>query len=217
MKIIQKILVGFLALLFFSGASVQQFFQSLHQSLLDEKWAVSVLERAWADVIYKLEEALKLVFPNAAKFEEEVRDLTLKQRAAIEKQASLTFHKEFDKKFTFYKWVAKDGVVLGYVGASQVQGKWGAIEYAVGLNDYGEVTDVLVLNLTEKRGKPIREKKFLGQFSGKTINDPLNLKKDIRGVAGASISSQGMLDGVKKVLFVFNELYPVKEKPKDEE
>jgi len=71
----------------------------------------------------------------------------------------------------------------------------------------GKVKDAVVLELKERRGRPVKERRFLDQFFGKTIQDPIKLNKDIKGVAGATISSRGMSNGIRKLVYVFNELY----------
>ena len=45
------------------------------------------------------------------------------------------------------------------------------------------------------------------QFIGKDSEDPIRLRKDIQGITGATISSRGMTDGVRKLIYVFAHFY----------
>jgi Na+-translocating ferredoxin:NAD+ oxidoreductase RnfG subunit len=76
------------------------------------------------------------------------------------------------------------------------------------LDPAGKIVDVVVLEYKEKRGLPVAKGRFLKQFVGKTMQNKLKLRKDIRGVSGATISSRSMTNGIRKLVYVFNEFYP---------
>ena len=101
----------------------------------------------------------------------------------------------------------KDGKVVGYAVEDRVKGKWGPIDYMLGFDPDGKIKDVIVMELKERRGRPVKERRFLDQFKGKSIQEPIKLNKDIKGVAGATISSRGMSNGIRKLVYIFNELY----------
>ena len=89
----------------------------------------------------------------------------------------------------------------------RVKGKWGIIHFAVAVNPDLTVKRVTVLEYKEVRGKPTKKRRFLKQYDGKGLNDPLRLNKDIKGVTGATISSRGITNGVRKMVYMVNELY----------
>lgn len=209
----KRILGGWVAFFIFFSVSVKQITLDLiniANGRIGE--GVSFMAKVYAEVFYKAEEALKLILPGAKKIKKEAKTLSEKQKKKIEEEAGVEFHKDFDKEFKFFKGLSAKGEIVGYASEDKVPGKWGPIEFMIGFSPTGEVTDIVVLSLSERRGRPVKERKFLSQFVGKTVADPLKLKKDIRGIAGATISSRGMTEGIKKALYVFKELYLPKEK-----
>lgn len=101
--------------------------------------------------------------------------------------------------------VQKDQQAIGYALEHTVPGKWGPIHYLLVLNPQGKIQNIHILSYKEKRGRPIAKPRFISQFIGKSIHNPIRLKKDIQGVTGATISSRGITDGVRKLLAVFEE------------
>jgi Na+-translocating ferredoxin:NAD+ oxidoreductase RnfG subunit len=47
---------------------------------------------------------------------------------------------------------------------------------------------------------------WLGQFSGKRLDDELSVKRGIRGITGATLSSQAVTDAVRRVLAIHEAL-----------
>ena len=144
--------------------------------------------------------------PEAQDVKEETKVLIEGQKKSISAKANVEFDPEFDKEYHIYIGQA-NGQTAGYVFEDTVKGKWGPINYMVAFDADGRIKDVIVLGLKERRGKPIKERKFLGQYVGKSISDPIKLNKDIKGIAGATISSRQMSSGIRKLVYVFNELY----------
>jgi len=164
------------------------------------------IPEAYAKVLVTAERVLEIFFPGVAAVEKEVRELSESDRIAIEQQAGIKFDPELDKAFTFY--ISRvDDAVAGYAVEDRVKGKWGIMHYMLFFNIDGTIRDVVVLEYQEKRGRPVAKERFRKQFRGKTIDDRIQLRKDIRGVSGATISSKGMTDGIRKMVHVFNRLY----------
>jgi len=82
------------------------------------------------------------------------------------------------------------------------QGYGDKIEMLVGIDRLGKVSGVKVLNHRETAGlgANIVKPEFLGQFKGKSSKDPLEPKKDIEAITGATISSRAVCNGVKEAL-----------------
>lgn len=166
----------------------------------------SFIKEAYAMVLATVEEALKTLLPNAQETKEEVKVLTEEQKKAIGKKADIQFDLELDKEFHVFIGNT-NGQIVGYAIKDTVKGKWGPIHYMLSLDTDGKIVDAMVLEYKERRGRPVAERRFLDQFVGKTIDDQIKLKRDIKAVAGATISSRGMSDGIRKLVYVFNELY----------
>ena len=64
-----------------------------------------------------------------------------------------------------------------------------------------------MMSFTEKRGRPIARRNFLKQFIGKGSRDPLKMRKDYRGITGATISSKATCFAVKKISALYEVLY----------
>ncbi len=50
--------------------------------------------------------------------------------------------------------------------------------------------------------------RWLGQFRGKVLDDELLVRRGIRNITGASLTSQALTDGVRRVLAVHSVLHP---------
>lgn len=94
-------------------------------------------------------------------------------------------------------WKTADG---GWYVVDEVVGKHESITYAVGINADGTVKRVEILEYRESYGYEVAEDKWLRQFVGKSQSAPLKLGKDIDNIAGATLSSKHLSDGVKRVL-----------------
>ena len=74
------------------------------------------------------------------------------------------------------------------------------------MNVQGAIVEVIILDYSEIRGKPIAKRRFLRQYKGKTTKDPVLLRRDIDGISGATISSRSLTDGIRKILYIFTEI-----------
>jgi electron transport complex protein RnfG len=82
------------------------------------------------------------------------------------------------------------------------RGYSGDVKMLVGVDPELRVLGLKVLSQKETPGlgTEILKPKFLGQFIGKGTGNPLEPKKDIDAITGATISSRAVSDGVKMVL-----------------
>lgn len=168
-----------------------------------------VVRGIYAKVLSNEQEALQKLLPNAQEIREEVKILTDEQKETISEKARIKLDPYLDREFHFFIG-STNAQIVGYAVKDTVKGKWGLIHYMVSLGLDGKVGNVIVLEYKERRGKPVAKRRFLKQFTGKTINDRIRLKKDIDGVTGATISSRGMTDGIRKIVHIFNEFYVIK-------
>lgn len=94
--------------------------------------------------------------------------------------------------------VMRGGQALGYAARHTVQGYAGPIELTIGLRTDGTLSGVHVggseFRETEGLGAKARESEFTDSFSGKT--PPLTLGNEIDGIAGATVTSRAVVDGV---------------------
>lgn len=167
-----------------------------------------VLSLAYGSVLMTIEDAVKSAVPGTQAVEKKVITLTEEQKSKIKSAARVSFPRQSGDDVTVF--IVKSGnETLGYIFEDTVFGKWGPIHYILALNPKGEIINVIVLDYHERRGKPVSKSSFLNQFFGKTIHDPVKLRRDINGVTGATISSRAMTDGIRKLLYLFEEFFKV--------
>ena len=82
----------------------------------------------------------------------------------------------------------------------QVIGKSELITYALALDAKGAIASVEILEYRESHGGEVRMAGWRKQFVGKTAADPVALNKDIKNISGATLSSQHLTDGIKRLL-----------------
>ena len=165
------------------------------------------LSEAFAEELMTLPEALRAIFPQASQIVPDTLRLTKEQIEKIETQAQIGRDFFLEQGYNVHVAQNDSAEPLGYAFEDTVKGKWGPIHYLVGIDPAGKVIKVIVLSYQERRGRPTAKPRFLKQFIDKTVKDPLQLRKDINGISGATVSSQAITDGVRKLLFIFEEFY----------
>ena len=101
-------------------------------------------------------------------------------------------------------WKAESGGrLLGYFVFDRVIGKHLYIDYAVSVDPSGRVRRVDILEYRESYGGEVRSPSWLGQFVGKTAGSALAIGQDIRNISGATLSSEHITQGVKRVLAAY--------------
>lgn len=174
-------------------------------------WGVSHAVR-----ILDREEALERVFGSDVKITVETKQLNGNKLSIVKKRlgGKLVHFQKGSKsaqvnsanKVDFYV-VTKDGKKLGVAVIDVEPGKWGPVEFIIGLNGSGVVKRVEVMAYKEKRGRPIARRNFMRQYEGKTSKDPIRIREDIRGISGATISSRSASFAVRKAIVLYEELY----------
>ena len=104
-----------------------------------------------------------------------------------------------------YKQAVKEVLPQGVEGkVKKIKAKgWGSdIELLVGVDKNGKIAGVKILKIADTPGLGMNaaDPKFLAQFIGKTAKDKFKAKQDVQAITGATITSQGVADGVKKAL-----------------
>jgi Na+-translocating ferredoxin:NAD+ oxidoreductase RnfG subunit len=83
------------------------------------------------------------------------------------------------------------------VFVDEVIGRQDLITYAIGIDAAGQLTAVEILAYRESHGGEIRNAKWRAQFAGKGDLGQLRFQTDIRNIAGATLSSQHVTQGVR--------------------
>jgi Na+-translocating ferredoxin:NAD+ oxidoreductase RnfG subunit len=153
-----------------------------------------------------VEEALALLFPDADRLAQEEIRLTEAQAARV---AELAEHPLWEEAFSVHRAYA-GGQLQGYAVVAEEVGKFHLITFIVGVSPEGRVKRVEVLVYRESRGAEVRYRRFLHQYDGKSLGDPIRLNRDILNITGATLSVRAMNRGVRKVLGLLREIYGVR-------
>lgn len=138
---------------------------------------LSAASPAYAVRYLSIEEAQKEAFPSATHFSEVQAGRVWKAEAG--------------------------GKAVGFFVFDRVVGKHLFIDYAVALTPAGAVHKVEILEYRESYGGDIRSPSWLAQFVGKTAGSALKINGDIRNIAGATLSSTHVTEGVKRILAAY--------------
>ena len=143
------------------------------------------------------EQAARLMFPDADRFESRDIDLDAAQLQALAAQGVQPRSANWAVRIA-----QRGGTPLGFVVVDEVIGKFELITYAVGIGADGAVKQVEVLSYRESHGHEIRLPAWRKQFIGKTSTSPLKVGEDIANISGATLSCTHVTDGVKRIVAV---------------
>lgn len=156
------------------------------------------------EVLLTRAQALKEIFPEAARTVDETRLLSPDQRSRLEHDLGRRIDE--DEVVVTHVFDAS-GAPRGHAVVSEEVGKYRPITFMVGVNADLTVRDVVVMAYRESRGGDVKRKRFLNQYRGKSARDPIDVNRDIINVSGATISVRSMNAGVKRVLAELAVLY----------
>ena len=112
----------------------------------------------------------------------------------------------FYGNFVFYYEIIKNNEIEGYAILDNVLGKVKPITYLVLFNKDLSIASVNIIKYREQYGGAIENKEWLDQFKLKNMTSELELNTDIDGISGATISVKSVIKGVKKLLFLINNM-----------
>lgn len=141
---------------------------------------------SYAQVYITAEEAIRKIFPALEEYKTEKRVLNA-QPVEI-------------------STIIQEGKTIGWIVVLDEMGKIKPITFLVGIDAQGRVVDVYVLEYRDLFGSEIRRKSFLKQFRNKSLQDTLNVGRDIDAVTQATISSRAASAAVKKALKIVNDI-----------
>ncbi len=82
----------------------------------------------------------------------------------------------------------------------QVIGKHEQISYAVAITKDARVKGIEILEYRESYGHQVRRQEWRKQFVGKDKSSTLKNNQDIKNISGATLSSNHITDGVRRIL-----------------
>ena len=156
-----------------------------------------------ATVYLQEEDGIKIMFPKSERVRKELITLNPEKKSLIEERIGWKFPEE-----SFEVYIGESGTQIdGYAVVQNTIGKHKPMTYMVGVDNEGSVSNVELLVFRESRGSDVRKKRFNVQYEGKTVLDPIRIKRDITNITGATMSVRSMSAGVKRVLVLIDEFY----------
>ena len=150
----------------------------------------------FAAVFMEVEQAQKLLLPEAEHFVSVVPSLDEGKLAAIASQSETRVPKNFSPRI----WQALlAGKGRGWIVADRVIGKYDWIDFAVGFSPEGTVVGVEIMAYRESHGAEIRQPAWRKQFSGRKGPQSMRFADDIRNISGATLSCQHVTEGVQRL------------------
>lgn len=160
--------------------------------------SVVMISSAYATESLTIEQAQKIFFNQAIRFEEATVKLSSDQINLIREISGV---RQRNSEQKFWRAYSKDKF-LGWVLIDDVIGKHENITYATAVSVEGEVLGVEILTYRETHGHEVKRKDWRDKLKGKKLADPFKLDVDVPNISGATLSSRNLVDGVKRMLTI---------------
>jgi len=154
-----------------------------------------------AKVFHSKQEALAIAFPAAERVDTRTFFLTDEQKGQVATLASAPVE---SKLATFYIGYT-NGQVSGYASIDTNLVRTLPETFLIVLSPTGEVQKVLLLAFYEPEEYSPSER-WLQQFEHKILGSELNIRKDIHGIVGATLTSLAVTSSVRRTLALFQVL-----------
>jgi H+/Na+-translocating ferredoxin:NAD+ oxidoreductase subunit G len=151
-------------------------------------------------------EAPAAVFPRATSFTRTVVPSTPELRDKVQVLLGTSRPSLWEPEYVVYTAQQRD-TLLGYGVIVEEIGKHRPITFIVSVQASGHVAEVAVMVYREPYGGQVHHARFLTQYAGKTLRNPLLPYRDIRNITGATLSCYSIGQGVRKALALVQVLF----------
>ncbi len=165
-----------------------------------------LLASAQEGIFLKEEEAPKAVFPDATSFLRKVIPSTPELKEKIKQLMGKTPTSIWEDSYITFV-AKKDETILGYAVIVEEIGKHRPITFIVGVGTDHKIKDAALMVYREAYGGEVRDRRFLQQYKGKQLKDPLLPYRDIQNISGATMSVEAIGRGSKKALALVELIY----------
>jgi len=163
---------------------------------------------ASAAVYMTPKEALKQFFLSSDTVKADEKKL---DKTALKQLEKTLGYKPSKDHYTFY--IGRSGERIdGYAILDHQIGKTQPITFMTLINPAGQIEQVEILAYQESHGSEVRQGRFLKQYQGKDLSDPLRVSRDIKNISGATLSARAVTTGVKRALVLWQYFYGGKSK-----
>ena len=165
-----------------------------------------LMASAQEGIFLKEEEAPKAVFPDATSFLRKVIPSNDDLKDKIKQRMGKTLTSLWEDSYVTF--VAKKGeTILGYAAIIEEIGKHRPITFIVGVGLDRKIRDAALMVYREAYGGEVRDRRFLQQYKGKDLKDPLLPYRDIQNISSATMSVEAIGRGSKKALALLEVVY----------
>lgn len=153
------------------------------------------LEDAPKAVLPEADEIIRVDVPSDEPMREKMKPLIGRLQPSIWEPYYITFEGR------------KAGKTVGYAVICEEIGKHRPMTFIVSADTAGRVLDVALMMYREPIGAEVRYDGFVRQFDGKSLDDPIYPRRDVKNISGATLSVRAMSRGVRKALAVLQVHY----------
>lgn len=155
--------------------------------------------RAFAATFIELEQAQKLMLPQATSFEPVPLDMDAGRIAEL----AASSHTQPPRGYAPLCWAGMASAErVGWVLSDRAIGKYEFIDYAAGFSPDGSLTGLEILVYRESHGAEIRTPSWRRQFVGRKGPQQLRFGDDIRNISGATLSCQHVTEGARRLSLI---------------
>jgi Na+-translocating ferredoxin:NAD+ oxidoreductase RnfG subunit len=158
---------------------------------------------AWAILYLTKEEALQVALPEAQDIRVEEIQLQPDQQQQVQQKVGEPMETD---SVIFYVGT-HNNQVDGYAYITDKKGRHRPITFIVGLKPDCSVREVAIMIYREPRGYEVKEQRFLRQYQHKTMQDPIEVYRDIKNISGATISAHSVSAGVREAVAICEEVF----------
>ena len=151
-------------------------------------------------------DAPKAVFPTATSFDKKVVPSNDELKEKIRQRMGKTKTSLWEDSYVTFV-ARKADAILGYAVIVEEIGKHRPITFVVGVGTDRKIKDAALMVYREAYGGEVRDRRFLLQYGGKDLKDPLLPFRDIQNISGATMSVEAIGRGSKKALAVVEIVY----------
>ena len=151
-------------------------------------------------------DAPKAVFPTATSFDKKVVPSNDELKEKIRQRMGKTKTSLWEDSYVTFV-ARKADAILGYAVIVEEIGKHRPITFVVGVGTDRKIKDAALMVYREAYGGEVRDRRFLRQYEGKDLKDPLLPFRDIQNISGATMSVEAIGRGSKKALAVVEIVY----------
>jgi hypothetical protein len=167
---------------------------------------IPLLASAQEGIFLREEEAPKAVFPEGTSFDRKMIRSTEELKEKIRQRMGKAKTSVWEDSYVTF--IAKKGdTILGYAVIVEEIGKHRPITFVVGVGNDRKIKDAALMVYREAYGGEVRDRRFLQQYKGKELKDPLLPYRDIQNISGATLSVEAIGRGSKKALVLVDLIY----------